>query len=94
MAKLSIVTTKRFRKNFKKVAQSKTFDRNVFEFVIDRLVSGEKLESNFRVHRLTGDLSDYRECHLKPDILLIYFIDKGDLILVLVNIGSHSELFK
>ena len=63
------------------------------EETIDILASGEKLPALYRDHKLTGELSDCRECHIKSDLLLIYKIEKNELILVLVNIGSHSELF-
>lgn len=44
-------------------------------------------------HGLNGEFLDYRECHIKGDLLLIYKIEKENLILILVEIGSHSQLF-
>lgn len=35
----------------------------------------------------------YRECHIKDDLLLIYYKDKTVLVLVLVSIGTHHQLF-
>ena len=57
------------------------------------LLAGDKqLHEKQRDHRLAGDWSDHRECHLKPDLLLIY--RKPDAqVLQLVRLGSHSELF-
>lgn len=43
-------------------------------------------------HALSGEWSGYRECHLKPDLLLIYRKANAD-ILRLARLGSHSELF-
>lgn len=63
------------------------------EQTIDLLASGKKLPPNYKDHQLNGDLSKYRECHIKGDLLLIYRIEKENLILILVNIGSHSQLF-
>ncbi|WP_157808194.1 type II toxin-antitoxin system mRNA interferase toxin, RelE/StbE family, partial [Helicobacter pylori] len=42
---------------------------------------------------LKGGLKDFRECHLKPDLLLVYQIKKPKNTLFLVRLGSHSELF-
>lgn len=63
------------------------------EQTIDMLAKGQKLPLNYKDHSLNGELSKYRECHIKGDLLLIYKIEKENLILVLVNIGSHSQLF-
>ena len=63
------------------------------EQTIDLLASGKKLPPSYRDHNLNGELSRYRECHIKGDLLLIYRIEKENLILILVNIGSHSQLF-
>ncbi|WP_150102655.1 type II toxin-antitoxin system YafQ family toxin [Gallionella capsiferriformans] len=52
----------------------------------------QPLPDNNRDHALSGDWTGYRECHVKPDILLIYL--KPDLdTLRLAHFGSHSELF-
>ena len=67
--------------------------KNKIEQAIDLLASGTKLPSNYKDHQLNGELSKYRECHIKGDLLLIYRIEKENLILILVNIGSHSQLF-
>lgn len=52
---------------------------------------GDSLEVRYCNHRLTGNWSDYWECHIEPDWLLIYRITETDLILV--RTGSHSDLF-
>ncbi|NTV22547.1 MAG: type II toxin-antitoxin system YafQ family toxin [Candidatus Yonathbacteria bacterium] len=63
------------------------------ECVIDLLALGEKLPAKYRDHKLQGELSAYRECHIKGDLLLIYMIRKEYMILILVDIGSHAQLF-
>lgn len=56
------------------------------------LANDEPLDARFSDHDLSGDWSGYRECHLKPDLLLIY--RKADAsTLLLARLGSHSELF-
>ena len=62
--------------------------------VLDLLVSGKTLPSKYKDHQLTGNLSDFRECHIEPDWLLIYQIFENELILSATATGSHSDLFK
>lgn len=61
--------------------------------VISKLAVGETLDEKFHDHELTGDWKGFRECHIKPDWLLIYLVNETDLILTLSRTGSHSELF-
>jgi mRNA interferase YafQ len=49
------------------------------------------LPARLRDHALTGDWADYRDCHIKPDLVLIYRLLDNN-ILQLVRLGSHSEL--
>ncbi|MBU2568677.1 MAG: type II toxin-antitoxin system YafQ family toxin [Gammaproteobacteria bacterium] len=60
--------------------------------VLYKLISNEDLPGKYRDHSLSGDWSGYRECHVKPDLLLIYSKPDEDTLL-LVRLGSHSELF-
>jgi mRNA interferase YafQ len=62
-------------------------------FIIDHIASGKKLPSSYRDYKLQGEFSFYRECHIQGDLLLIYQIIDNELILSLINIGSHSDLF-
>lgn len=64
-----------------------------FKTVLDYLVRQEPLPSKYRDHPLTGDYSGFRECHIRPDWLLIYKIEEEILTLTLTRTGSHSELF-
>lgn len=90
-----IKKTKSFEKSFKKIKNSgaKAVIFKDLGFVIDLLASGKNLPSLYKDHKLSGELSSCRECHIKGDLLLIYKIEKESLILVLVDIGSHSQLF-
>jgi mRNA interferase YafQ len=89
-----IVRTKRFKTAFKRIKNLKGFKSDVFQGVLITLANGEKLDKEYKDHKLTGNLKNFRECHLAPDILLLYQIDNGLLILTLVSIGNHSQLFK
>ena len=56
------------------------------------LATDQPLDAKFRDHDLSGDWAGYRECHVKPDLLLIYRKSDADT-LRLARLGSHSELF-
>ncbi|MBB3105380.1 type II toxin-antitoxin system YafQ family toxin [Azomonas macrocytogenes] len=59
--------------------------------VVELLANDKSLEPRHRDHPLTGDWKDHRDCHIKPDLVLIYRKpDAGRL--QLVRLGSHSEL--
>jgi mRNA interferase YafQ len=60
--------------------------------IIDALVLDQQLAASYRDHNLTGEWTGCRECHIKPDLLLIYK-KVGDNKLILARLGSHSELF-
>jgi mRNA interferase YafQ len=92
--KFEIVRTKRFKTAYKKVCELKGFKEEVFKEVVATLAEGKKLKKSHKDHQLTGKLKSFRECHLAPDILLVYEIDENILVLTLVNVGSHSQLFK
>jgi mRNA interferase YafQ len=89
----TVKPSKTYRKSIKKILKSGRFNIQLLEDVVNTLAAGKVLSVKYQDHALAGDLSEYRECHIKPDILLIYTKIKNELILVLVDIGSHSELF-
>ena len=64
-----------------------------FSSVLSILASGEKLPAKNRDHQLSGNLSDFRECHIDPDWLLLYRIDSGCLLLIATETGTHADLF-
>ena len=89
--KLSVVFTKSFKKDFKKVEKLEKKSLQLKEAII--LISdGKPLSKRLLDHPLKGDYKDCRECHLSPDFLLIYRIE-GDT-LILVRCGSHADLFE
>lgn len=84
-----------FKRDYKRVKatprHSKDLDSLVSMLVASLLVDQALPESN-RDHALSGDWVGYRECHIKPDLLLIYRKPDADT-LRLARLGSHSELF-
>jgi mRNA interferase YafQ len=88
-----ISRTKDFEKSYKKIKDSGKLKRQVRESLmeaIDMLARGEILPPGYKDHQLRGELKQYRECHIKGDLLLVYQIRKKELLLILVNIGTHS----
>ena len=69
-------------------------DISLLDEVVDLLRQGRQLEERYHDHGLTGDLAGFRECHIKPDWLLIYLIENDILTLTLIDTGSHSDLFR
>lgn len=80
-----------FKKDFKKITKRSIADIIEVGNVISILQRGETPDPKHLDHPLTGDWHGYRDCHIKPDLVLIYKID--DTSLKLARIGSHSELF-
>ncbi|MCQ2409714.1 MAG: type II toxin-antitoxin system YafQ family toxin [Clostridia bacterium] len=90
--KYDIVITNKCKKDIQKVSkQGKNLDL-LFE-VVDMLSEGQQLDPKYKDHKLTGEYEGKRECHIEPDLLLIYQIEEKEIVLYLVRVGSHSDLF-
>jgi mRNA interferase YafQ len=61
--------------------------------VIENIANGENIETKYKDHLLVGNFKGCRECHVKPDLLLIYRIKDNIMELALIEAGSHSTLF-
>lgn len=83
--------TKRFTKEAKKLNPQDL--KHTME-VLERLCNNETLEPKYKDHALSGDLAGARDCHIKPDLVLIYRQDKEVLELIALRIGKHSKVFK
>lgn len=90
--KLTIVPTSQFKKDFKRI-KKRGYDLSELKGVLDKLANREELEQRNRDHALSGNYAGFRECHIKPDWLLVYAIDDDKLILTASRTGSHSDLF-
>lgn len=83
-----------FKRDYKREAKGKyrsTLEDDL-KSVLVALLTDHPLEPRHRDHDLSGDWAGYRECHVKPDLLLIYRKSDPDT-LRLARLGSHSELF-
>ncbi|MEK7433246.1 MAG: type II toxin-antitoxin system YafQ family toxin [Cyanobacteriota bacterium] len=87
---LEVIETTKFKKGLKKI-KHKVNEVKEFNFVLEKLKNNEKLDEKYKDHQLKGNLKDFRDCHIQPDLLLLYKIENNAL--TLVAIGSHSELF-
>lgn len=82
----------KFKKDLKKLSKKDILDTNV---IVDKLQNDEPLDVRCRDHGLHGNYEGYRECHVHPDLLLVY--SKGSegelLILTLYRLSSHTNIF-
>lgn len=87
----SIKVSKEYKTNYKKLSKA---DKNLVDEIVKKLSNNETLEVKYKDHKLKGKFKNYKECHIKPNLLLIYKKEEDILILTCVNVGSHSELFE
>ncbi|MES9901790.1 MAG: type II toxin-antitoxin system YafQ family toxin [Sedimenticola sp.] len=81
---------KRDYKREKKGRHRKTLDTDLSK-TLALLIADQPLPERYHDHSLVGEWKDHRNCHIKPDLILIYRKMQDDA-LDLVRIGSHSEL--
>lgn len=82
-----------FKKDYKRELRGKYRDVLLSEFskIIQTLAEDKNLEDRLRDHALVGEWRGHRDCHIRPDLILIYKKTPG--LLALTRLGSHSELF-
>lgn len=88
-----IERTGQFKRDYKREAKGRhraTLEIELIE-VLTALANDQPLAANHHDHALTGDWKDFRDCHIKPDLVLIYRKPDAEL-LQLVRLGSHSKL--
>ena len=81
-----------FKKDFKRVIK-RGKDPAKIQNVVRLLCSQEPLPPALRDPALSGDHAGYRDCHVEPDLILIYRVVQNELQLICVRLGSHSDLF-
>lgn len=90
--KYEIVRTTRFKKDYN-LAKKRGYNIENIKIVISILANGLELPRKCKDHQLSGEYENFRECHIEPDWLLVYRIDKVLEILELRRTGTHSDLF-
>lgn len=88
-----IEQTGRFKRDLKREAKGQhraTLETDLL-LVVEALANDQSLPARHHDHALTGDWKDYRDCHVRPDLVLIYRFIEADR-LILARLGSHAEL--
>jgi mRNA interferase YafQ len=88
---MRLYRTSSFKKDYKKMQKRGKVIEKLDEVIL-KLAYGKKLEAKYRDHALLGYYKGRRECHLEPDWLLLYKLDKDEIILE--RTGTHSDLFE
>ena len=89
---LKISFTNQYLKDLELMKRRK-LPKSELDEVIKLLLEEQNLPPKYKDHPLKGNFIGYRECHIRPNWLLIYKIYKNILTLVLVRTGTHSDLF-
>jgi mRNA interferase YafQ len=87
----TLVFTRQFKRDYGRYSRSGQGVEDIDAF-IRLLASGQVLSPRYRDHALKGEYRTFRECHVRPDLLIIYRFDGSRL--MLVRLGSHAELFE
>ena len=90
---LDVYIRSQFKKDYQRMLRQKGCTAAQFKIVLDYLVNEKPLPEKYKDHALSNNWAGFRECHIRPDWLLIYKIEKERLVLTLTRTGSHSELF-
>lgn len=89
----SVVTTNKFEKSLKKCIK-RGLDVKKLNKALEHLSEKGILPPEYRAHKLSGEYSGNWECHIQPDWLLVWEQRDEELILLLIDTGSHSDLFR
>lgn len=89
---LKIRYSSRFKKDFKMIVK-RGYNVKLLEEVLKLLSEEQILPQEYLDHALSGNYTGHRECHITPDWLLVYKIEKNILTLSLTRTGTHSDLF-
>ena len=88
------VYTRQLRKDIRRIEKSGDKDIEKLKAVVRTLVSGKQLGQSYRDHQLKGNFNDRRECHIEPDWLLVYKIDRKEKAIIFERTGSHADIFE
>ena len=92
MSKYSIRYTTLFKRQ-RKLLIRRGYDIKLLDDVIVMLANGERLPEMYRDHALSGNRKGRRDCHIRPDWILIYERNDNVLTLLLCETGTHADLF-
>ena len=89
---LTLYTTNQFRKD-EKLARKRGLNISLLKTVIQTLLEEKPLDQKHKDHPLIGNYTGFRECHILPNWLLVYTVNKKRLILTASRTGTHADLF-
>ena len=89
---LELKQTSQFKKDLRRMAK-RGASMELLDEVILLLMKREPLPEKYEDHPLTGVWAGYRDCHIRPNWLLIYRVEEDVLVLALIRTGSHSDVF-
>lgn len=92
----TLIETTRYKKDLKKVLKRSVKDLEL-AFQVMRVLQKEGVKGillKMKTHQLKGNYKDHWECHIKPDLLIIWFQIESPKTIKLIRIGSYSDLFK
>ncbi len=84
--------TRQFQRDLKRLRRG-GHGLTALKAVLTSLMAGERLSPNFKDHHLIGAWQGRRECHIRPDWLLIYQVDREQNRIIFERTGSHADLF-
>lgn len=88
----SVNTTRRFEKALK-LCIKRGLNVQKFKDCVYLLSRNGKLPPNYKAHKLSGKFSGTWECHIEPDWLLIWQQNDSELTLLMIDTGTHSDIF-
>ena len=91
---LQPVYTRQFKRDVKRIEKSGNKDMEKLKTVIRLLIDEKKLNPSYREHNLWGKFKNRRECHIEPDWLLVYKVDKKNKVMIFERTGSHADIFE
>ena len=92
MTKFALHYTTLFKKQ-RKLLIKRGYDITLLDDVIVMLANGRSLPEKYRDHALSGNRKGQRDCHIRPDWLLVWQQNDKELVLLFTNTGTHSDLF-
>ena len=87
------VFSKRFKKELEK-CRKRGLNLAEIQAVMLKLINDEPLEVKHHDHPLAGNYVGCRECHIRPDWLLVYLLNDGENSISFLRTGTHADLFE
>ena len=88
----SVKYTNAFRKRYKLLVK-RGYDISKLRRVVELLAVDGSLPALYKPHKLVGNRIGQWECHIEPDWLLVWEQHDDELILILIDTGTHADLF-